>query len=138
MVSALRQEASGPARACGDAPHPCTRAANENPIACHLIRRVAGPFEFATTLSQSNGRHTEVRWTGTCETVAGAKILRGLMLDITELRRLNRELAAAQKLESVGEGTLRFETECGKGTTFFIRLPIDAPIDASDAAQVAA
>jgi two-component system, NtrC family, sensor kinase len=23
-------------------------------------------------------------------------------------------------------GTLRFETECGKGTTFFIRLPIDA------------
>jgi len=24
-------------------------------------------------------------------------------------------------------GTLRFETECGKGTTFFIRLPIDAP-----------
>ena len=24
-------------------------------------------------------------------------------------------------------GTLRFETECGKGTTFFIRLPIGAP-----------
>jgi two-component system, NtrC family, sensor kinase len=24
-------------------------------------------------------------------------------------------------------GTLRFETECGKGTTFFIRLPIDVP-----------
>jgi two-component system, NtrC family, sensor kinase len=24
-------------------------------------------------------------------------------------------------------GTLRFETECGKGTTFIIRLPIDAP-----------
>jgi len=43
-----------------------------------------------------------VRWTGTCELVAGAKILRGLMLDITELGRLGRELAAAQKLESVG------------------------------------
>jgi signal transduction histidine kinase len=26
-------------------------------------------------------------------------------------------------------GTLRFETECGKGSTFFIRLPINATID---------
>jgi signal transduction histidine kinase len=25
-------------------------------------------------------------------------------------------------------GTLRFESECGKGTTFFIRLPIKAPV----------
>jgi signal transduction histidine kinase len=62
----------------------------------------SGPFEFVTTLSQRNERRTEVRWTGTCELMAGAKYLRGLMLDITELRRLNRELAAAQKLESVG------------------------------------
>jgi signal transduction histidine kinase len=62
----------------------------------------SGPFEFVTALSQPNGRRTEVRWTGTCEIIAGAKILRGLMLDITELRRLGRELAAAQKLESVG------------------------------------
>jgi signal transduction histidine kinase len=62
----------------------------------------SGPFEFVTTLSQLNGRRTEVRWTGTCEWVAGAKVLRGLMLDITELRRLGRELTAAQKLESVG------------------------------------
>jgi len=61
-----------------------------------------GPFEFVATFSQLNGRRTEVRWTGTCEWVGGAKILRGLMLDITELRRLGRELAAAQKLESVG------------------------------------
>jgi signal transduction histidine kinase len=35
-------------------------------------------------------------------------------------------------------GTLRFETECGKGTTFFIRLPIDEPIDMIDARQAAA
>jgi signal transduction histidine kinase len=62
----------------------------------------SGPFEFVTTLSQLSGRRTEVRWTGTCEWVAGAKVLRGLMLDITELRRLGRELTAAQKLESVG------------------------------------
>jgi signal transduction histidine kinase len=61
-----------------------------------------GPFEFVAALYQRNERRTEVRWTGTCVTVAGAKYLRGLMLDITELRRLGRELAAAQKLESVG------------------------------------
>jgi two-component system, NtrC family, sensor kinase len=68
----------------------------------HFDECDGGPFEFVTPLSQPNGRRTEVRWTGTCEIVAGAKILRGLMLDITELRRLGRELAAAQKLESIG------------------------------------
>ena len=61
-----------------------------------------GPFEFVAPLAQHPDRHTEVRWTGTCEIVSGAKLLRGLMLDITELRRLGRELAAAQKLESIG------------------------------------
>jgi signal transduction histidine kinase len=35
-------------------------------------------------------------------------------------------------------GTLRFETECGKGTTFIIRLPIDAPVEVNDATRVAA
>ena len=61
-----------------------------------------GQFEFVTPLSQRNGQRTEARWTGTCEMVKGAKYLRGLMLDVTELSRLGRELAAAQKLESVG------------------------------------
>ena len=49
-----------------------------------------------------NGLRTEMRWTGTCEITAEAKYLRGLMQNITDLRRLERELAAAQKLESVG------------------------------------
>ena len=62
----------------------------------------SGRFEFVSGLCQGNDRRTEVRWTGTCEFVGGTKYLRGLMLDITELRRLSRELAAAQKLESVG------------------------------------
>jgi signal transduction histidine kinase len=35
-------------------------------------------------------------------------------------------------------GTLRFETECGKGTTFFIRLPVEAPVDMDDATRAAA
>jgi signal transduction histidine kinase/HAMP domain-containing protein len=60
-----------------------------------------GPFEFVAAY-QRQGRRLEVRWTGTCEWVERSKVLRGLMLDITELRRLGRELSAAQKLESVG------------------------------------
>jgi signal transduction histidine kinase len=61
-----------------------------------------GPFEFVTALQRPDGRRAEMRWTGTCECASGAKILRGLCLDITEFRRMGRELAAAQKLESVG------------------------------------
>jgi signal transduction histidine kinase len=68
----------------------------------HLDECKVGPFEFVAPLSQRSDRRTEVRWTGTCELVSGAKYLRGLMLDITELRRLGRELVASQKLESVG------------------------------------
>jgi signal transduction histidine kinase len=68
----------------------------------HLDECKVGPFEFVAPLFQRSDRRTEVRWTGTCELVAGAKYLRGLMLDITELRRLGRELTASQKLESVG------------------------------------
>lgn len=62
----------------------------------------SGPFEFVSTLTRSGNRRAEMRWTGSCEFVANAKILRGLMLDITEMRRLGREQAAAQKLASVG------------------------------------
>jgi signal transduction histidine kinase len=68
----------------------------------HFDACQSGPFEFVSALSLSNDRRTEVRWTGTCEVVGDGKVLRGLMLDITELRRLGRELTAAQKLESVG------------------------------------
>jgi signal transduction histidine kinase len=35
-------------------------------------------------------------------------------------------------------GTLRFETECGKGTTFIIRLPIDVQSDADGVTRAAA
>ncbi len=62
----------------------------------------AGPFEFEGSMLSPGGLRTEMRWTGTCEITANAKYLRGLMQNITELRRLEHELAAAQKLESVG------------------------------------
>jgi signal transduction histidine kinase/HAMP domain-containing protein len=61
-----------------------------------------GSFEFLAPLVHLDGRRTEVRWTGTCEWVENSKILRGLMLDITEVRRRGLEHAASQKLESVG------------------------------------
>jgi len=35
-------------------------------------------------------------------------------------------------------GSLRFESECGKGTTFFIRLPLEAPVAATAGIEVAA
>jgi signal transduction histidine kinase len=63
---------------------------------------VAGSFEFEGTMLSPNGLRTEMRWTGTCEVTAHARYLRGLMQNITVLRRLERDLAAAQKLESVG------------------------------------
>ena len=62
----------------------------------------AGPFEFEAPMVSLNGLRMEMRWTGTCAITHDAKHLRGLMQNVTELRRLERELAAAQKLESVG------------------------------------
>jgi signal transduction histidine kinase len=62
----------------------------------------SGSFECLALLVHVDGRRAEVRWTGTCEWVEGAKMLRGLMLDITEVRRRGLEGAALQKLESVG------------------------------------
>jgi signal transduction histidine kinase/HAMP domain-containing protein len=61
-----------------------------------------GPFDFVSPLVRRGNRRAEMRWTGSCEIVANSKIIRGLMLDITEMRRLGRDQAAAQKLESVG------------------------------------
>ena len=84
----------------------------------------SGQFEFVAPLSQRNGTRSEVRWTGTCQNTAGAKIVRGLMLDITELRRLGRELAAAQKLESVGR--------LAAGVAHEINTPVQFILDSVD------
>jgi signal transduction histidine kinase/HAMP domain-containing protein len=62
----------------------------------------AGPFEFEAAVLRDDGIVSEVKWTGTCEESAKSRIIHGLMQDVTELRRLGRELTAAQKLESVG------------------------------------
>jgi C4-dicarboxylate-specific signal transduction histidine kinase len=62
-----------------------------------------GQFEFETPLSQRNGQRTEARWTGTCEIVKGAEISCAVSCSMSpSCADLGRELAAAQKLESVG------------------------------------
>ena len=55
----------------------------------------AGPFEFEGTMLSPNGLRTEMRWTGTCEVTPDAKFMRGLMQNVTDLRRLERDLAMA-------------------------------------------
>jgi signal transduction histidine kinase/HAMP domain-containing protein len=61
-----------------------------------------GRFELLTTVSIGKLHQREVRLNGTCERAAGTTTIRGLLLDITDVRRLGRELIASQKLESVG------------------------------------
>jgi signal transduction histidine kinase len=80
----------------------------------------AGPFEFLATLQHSTGPR-EVRWMGTCELQEGVKYLRGLMLDVTEVRRLGRELAASQKLESIGR--------LASGVAHEINTPVQFVVD---------
>jgi signal transduction histidine kinase len=50
----------------------------------------------------ADDRVVELRWTVSCEVVNNIRLLRGLMIDVTEARRLVREMAQGQKLESVG------------------------------------
>jgi signal transduction histidine kinase len=50
----------------------------------------------------NDNRVVELRWTVSCEVVNQKRVLRGLMIDVTEARRMVREIAVGQKLESVG------------------------------------
>jgi signal transduction histidine kinase len=66
---------------------------------------VAGHFELETTVLTHDEQRVDLRWVVNCETGEGTgqhRVLRGMMLDVTEQRRLESELAQAQKLESVG------------------------------------
>ena len=61
-----------------------------------------GTFETLCTVITADDRAVELRWTVSCELVRDMRFLRGLMIDVTEARRLVREMAQGQKLESVG------------------------------------
>jgi PAS domain S-box-containing protein len=61
-----------------------------------------GTFETLCSVVTADDRVVELRWTVSCELVKDQRFLRGLMIDVTEARRMVRELAQGQKLESVG------------------------------------
>ena len=62
----------------------------------------SGTFEAVCSVVTADDRVLELRWTVSCELVDGRRFLRGLMIDISESRRLVREMELGQKLESVG------------------------------------
>jgi signal transduction histidine kinase/HAMP domain-containing protein len=61
-----------------------------------------GEIEFECALLAQSGVTRRLRWVVTRGELRGEPCLRGLMLDITEQRKLESDLQQAQKLESVG------------------------------------
>jgi signal transduction histidine kinase len=65
----------------------------------------AGNFEIEASVLTHDEKRVDLRWVASCEqsdNTGQHKVLRGMMLDVTDQRRLENELAQAQKLESVG------------------------------------
>jgi signal transduction histidine kinase len=67
-----------------------------------LDESMPGSFETLCSVVTADDRVVELRWTVSCEIRNDMRFLRGLMIDVTEARRLVREMAQGQKLESVG------------------------------------
>jgi signal transduction histidine kinase/HAMP domain-containing protein len=62
----------------------------------------SGEIEFECALLAQSGGTRRLRWVVTAGELRGERCLRGLMLDITQQRKLESDLQQAQKLESVG------------------------------------
>ncbi|HEU4589650.1 MAG TPA: ATP-binding protein [Steroidobacteraceae bacterium] len=65
----------------------------------------SGNFEIEASVLTQDEKRVDLRWVASCEqsdNTGQHKVLRGMMLDVTDQRRLENELAQAQKLESVG------------------------------------
>ncbi len=65
----------------------------------------SGSFEVETSVLTVDEKRIDLRWVASCEqseSTGRHKVLRGMMLDVTDQRRLENDLAQAQKLESVG------------------------------------
>jgi signal transduction histidine kinase len=67
-----------------------------------LDEAMPGSFETLCSVVTADDRVVELRWSMACEIKEDMRFLRGLMIDVTESRRLVREMAQGQKLESVG------------------------------------
>ncbi len=75
------------------------------PVRNRIDETKAGNFELETTVLTADDKRVDLRWVASCEqsdNTGQHKVLRGMMLDVTDQRRLENELAQAQKLESVG------------------------------------
>jgi PAS domain S-box-containing protein len=74
----------------------------ESAIRQQIDECMPGTFEALCSVVTADDRVVELRWTVSCDLVNDQRFLRGLMIDVTEARRLVREMAQGQKLESVG------------------------------------
>jgi len=74
----------------------------ESAVRQQIDECMPGTFEALCSVVTADDRVVELRWTVSCELVDDVRFLRGLMIDVTEARRMVRELAQGQKLESVG------------------------------------
>ena len=75
------------------------------PVRKTIDDSTSGNFELETTVLTQDDQRVDLRWVASCEqsdSTGQHKVLRGMMLDVTDQRRLETELAQAQKLESVG------------------------------------
>jgi signal transduction histidine kinase len=104
-----------------------------------------GTFEALSSVLTGDDRVVELRWTVSCEFIKGARHLRGLMIDVTESRRLEREVAQGQKLESVGRIAAGVAHEINTSVQFisdsvrFVRHAIrDLPLALADYRALAA
>ncbi|MEO8017485.1 MAG: ATP-binding protein [Pseudomonadota bacterium] len=62
----------------------------------------SGSFELEASVLTQDEKKVDLRWVVSCENTGTHKVLRGMMIDVTDQRRMENELAQAQKLESVG------------------------------------
>lgn len=75
------------------------------PVRTQIDDSTTGTFELETSVMTKDEKRIDLRWVASCEqseSTGQHKVLRGMMLDVTDQRRLESELAQAQKLESVG------------------------------------
>jgi signal transduction histidine kinase len=75
------------------------------PMRARIDESKSGNFELETSVLTADDKRVDLRWVASCEqsdNTGQHKVLRGMMLDVTDQRRLENDLAQAQKLESVG------------------------------------
>ncbi len=68
-----------------------------------LLDTATDSFEVESEILRVDGAPIEVRWVVSVPETESGRLLRGLVLDVSEQRAMQRELAQAQKLESIGQ-----------------------------------